>query len=465
MVSLNQLYKLTISVTILFILSCDFGKDEKIYDRTVGNRSYLNHAIDAADWIISTIVQTKYGNHIWPDDSKIQNEITPGISSGVAGKVLFFLELHNSTNNVKFLEYAEVGANYLLEEVPSTQAEADSFPNPQSLYGGLSGIGFTLNEVYKSTQNGLHREGAIKSVEWLHRLIKEEDIGAAWNNNDDILSGSAGAGLFLLYASKQMDHTESLAVATRVGDALIAHSISEHNGLTWKRGPNFILPNFSHGAAGIGYFLISLYEETQEVRFLEAALKAAKYLNAIAKTDDGVFLIPYGFPDIGWGTPYDLGWAHGPAGTSRFFYRLWEITGDSEWLVRVWQGAKGIELSGMPGPSTGMDYGEEQFKMDMRFGQASVARFFLSLYTSSKKEKYKQYARSLVDDIISNGFKDSDGLHWPTERYRFMTNRGDPADFTGYFYGAAGYGLLLLHMDAVENERNLLTIFPDDPFD
>ena len=66
---------------------------------------------------------------------------------------------------------------------------------------------------------------------WLHKLIKDEEQGASWGDNDDIMSGNSGAGLFLLYASSQTDHAEYLIGATHVGDGLIAHSISEHGGI------------------------------------------------------------------------------------------------------------------------------------------------------------------------------------------------------------------------------------------
>ncbi len=453
-----------ISILTISLISCDAGNEEKVYNRATGKRIYLNHALDAAEWIISTSVEHKDGSKIWPDDTEKPDEITFGISSGVAGKVLFFLELYNSTNDVKFLQEVKTGADHLLAAIPLNQADADTFKNPQSLYGGLSGIGFTLNETYKVTQDQAYRDGALKAAEWLHKLNKEEENKASWGTNYDVMSGNAGAGLFLLYVSSQTAQTEYLIGATHVGDALLAHSLSEHDGLTWKRGSRFILPNFSHGAAGIGYFLASLYQQTGEVRFLEASLKVAKYLDAIAKTDDGVYMIPYGFPDIGWGTPYDIGWAHGPAGAVRFFYRLAEITGDDKWLERVWQGAEGIQKSGLPGASSGKDYGENPFKMDMRFGQASVARFFLDLYKESKNNKYKLYGKILVDDILKKGVKDTDGLHWPMDRYNFMPYGGEPADFTGYFYGAAGYGLMLLHMDAVGNGANPSIILPDNPF-
>jgi lantibiotic modifying enzyme len=54
--------------------------------------------------------------------------------------------------------------------------------------------------------------------------------------------------------------------------------------------PSFprLMPNFSHGTAGIAYFLASLYKATKQHEFLTAALSGAKYLQAIAKTEGDI---------------------------------------------------------------------------------------------------------------------------------------------------------------------------------
>ena len=91
--------------------------------------------------------------------------------------------------------------------------------------------------------------------------------------------------------------------------------------------------------------------------------------------------------------------------------------------------------------------------------------FILDLYEESKDDKYKSYAKKLVNDILSKGVNDSVGLHWPMEHYGFIVYWSEPTDFTGYFYGAAGYGLMLFDIDAVENQRNLSIVLHDNPFD
>ncbi len=466
-VRLLKSYILIVTIA-LFSAACDRSNLAK-HDPQSHDRPYLNHARSVANWIRST-ASDSLGRAIWPDDALKPHAISLGISEGVAGKVIFFLELYRAIRDWQYLNDALTGAEYLLGNLPQTRADVDSMRSPHSFYSGLAGVSFALSEVYKETSDNKFRGGALVCVDWIHELAQIENHGASWNSVNDILGGNAGTGLFLLYAARALNHPESLNLAIKAGDILLARAISEHGGFTWKRQEDrdFILPNFSHGAAGVGFFLATLYQESGQQRFLEAAVASAKYLEAIAKTDGDVFLVPYGFPDIGWSMPFDIGWAHGFAGTGRLFYRLRQVDTDAsrsaKWLQHVRQGAEGIQKSGLPNAPSGPEFGEKPFNLDMRFGQASVARFFLNLYQWSHEDQYLIFARQLVDDIIAKGDLNQGGLHWTLERYGFMPRSGTPASFTGYFYGAAGFGLTLLHLDLVQQGRTLRTVFPDDPF-
>ncbi|MCP5050523.1 MAG: hypothetical protein GY940_25385, partial [bacterium] len=446
------IFILVVLLSTVFISSCrDKNNQSMVYDRVKGERIYLNHAIDAASWLRSTFVEPENNELIrWPDDNLKSVTVTENISSGVAGKILFFIELFKATNNKQYLDDARRGAGYLLRRLEETGTTTDAKKPAAGFYGGLAGLGYTLSEAYKVTGDEAYRKGAVEYTQRLHALAVEDEQGVTWNDSNDILNGNAGIGLYLLYAARELKHRPSLELAVKAGKTLLARAVRDKGGLTWKNRVNgkFFLPNFSHGAAGIGYFLATVYQESKQKEFLDAAIAAAAYLEAIAKTEKDVFMVPYGFPDIGWGTPYDTGWAHGPAGTARLFQRLWQVTKEDKWRKRVWQCANGITASGMPGmPGDKEVYGEKPFKIDMRFGQASVARFFMELYTASAKKEYLEYARKLTDDLVGKGKQSEKGLYWPMKRYMFMPDGGKPAEYTGYFYGAVGFGMTLLHLD------------------
>ena len=133
------------------------------------------------------------------------------------------------------------------------------------------------------------------------------------------------------------------------------------------------MPNFSHGTAGIAYFLATLYEETKDRAFLDAALAGARYLQAIAKTDgDRCLDLP---PRAGSGRQdlYYLGWCHGPAGTARLCYRLRRSPATGMDGVGPQVGARHRRRAACPNsrrPASGTTSGQ-------CCGSAGVAEFFL----------------------------------------------------------------------------------------
>ncbi len=144
-----------------------------------------------------------------------------------------------------------------------------------------------------------------------------------------MIAGAAGTGFFLLnlYAARQAKSW--LDGARELGDYLEQHAVREDGQAYWPIAPDreTVYLGFSHGAAGIGTFLVHLAGATGEDKWLELAREAAAYVIAHA-VDDG--------PD-GWGwakqpPPVEpdvrLQWCHGSPGVSLFFLALAEATGD-----------------------------------------------------------------------------------------------------------------------------------------
>ncbi len=442
----------------LFAVACATQSEQ-------ANRPYLHYALRTAEWLQSIAVETNSGI-AWPDDALRPETISAGLANGVAGKVLFFLALHEATGEEEHLMTARRGADYLLATMPEELGDLNAFPIGSSMYTGIASVGFTLNEVFKHTGNERYHRGALDAVQLAHDYASSDGDSAWWSVYNDVLFGNAGTGLFLLYAARETQHEPSRELAEAAGLKLLSRSIEDGGGLTWKfrEDREFILPNFSHGAAGIGYFFATLYRDTGRAEFLEAALASARYLEAVAQADDSTFLVPYGWPDPRWSRVYDIGWAHGPAGTARFFYRLWQVTDEPRWLERVHQSARGTLASGLLDGPLGEDFGEEPFRIDRRFDLGSVAEFLLDLYSVTDTPEYLDVARMLVEHIAAQAADSANGMRWPVLRYNFMEDEGTPAEFTGYFYGAAGFGLLMLQLDAVDQRVRRRFPFPDNPF-
>ena len=362
--------------------------------------------------------------------------------SGAPGVVLFFLELHHATGKREYLDEARARADALLAAV-DTQKQT-------GLYTGIAGIGFTLGEAHRATKDEKYREGVRKIV----RLLGERD----WGPVTDIIAGTAGTGLFLLHAGKQLNDPAATALAAKAADRLIAAGIAEHGGLKWQMAPNAprMMPNFSHGTAGIAYFLARVYEETKDKKYLDAALAGAKYLQAIAKTEGDICLIQHNQPD---GLElYYLGWCHGPVGTARLWYQLARVTGDKQWLAWVDKSAKALTESGIPEKRTPGFWNN----VSQCCGSAGVAQFFLDLHGLKANPQYVSFAKKMTDDLLARGTKDEKGLRWVQAEHRVRPEL--LVAQTGYMQGAAGIGMWLLRLDAVETNRTNFVRFPDTPF-
>lgn len=412
-------------------------------------RPYLEAALEASRWIEASAVHTADGE-IWPMVPGEDLPVNNWLYSGNSGIVIFFLEAYFTTGANKYLERAREGADHLIETL-----DTEKMPG---FYTGISGIGFALQETYKATGDVLFLEGFKKCLWLLKETAVEEGHGVQWSTTTDIIGGSAGTGLFLLYAFQETGDVSLLELASRAGLRLIELGQEAEGGIKWAMDPNFprLMPNFSHGTAGIAYYLASLYTKTQNEAFLNAALAGARYIINVAKTEGETCLLFHHEPE-GEDLFY-LGWCHGPVGTARLFYRLYEITRDIEWMEWVERGAQSILESGIP------ENEHEGFwnNVGICCGSAGVADFFLSLYKITKKNEYLHFVGHLTDDLLADADKGEDGLKWIQAEHRTRP------DFlqaqTGLMQGAAGIGLWLLRLDAFEQERLPKIVFPDNPF-
>jgi len=197
---------------------------------TAADGPYLAAANETAKWIRSTGVKTQHGTY-WPvaPGGPAAQEFNPTLYSGTPGVVLFFLELHRATGRADDLREARSGADHLLATLDE---------KPQSgLYTGVAGVGFVLGEVFKATRDARYQDGMRKSVEILQRTAIEKGAGVEWTPVTDIISGTAGTGLYLLHAAKELQMPAAKALAVRAGRRLMELGISRPGGTTWPMSP------------------------------------------------------------------------------------------------------------------------------------------------------------------------------------------------------------------------------------
>jgi lantibiotic modifying enzyme len=153
-----------------------------------------------------------------------------------------------------------------------------------------------------------------------------------------------------------------------------------------------------------------------------------------------------------------LGWCHGPAGTSRLFYRLALATGDRSWIAWAERGARGVMRSGIPERETPGFWNN----VSQCCGSAGVAEYFLSLHRVTRKRAYLDFARRMTDQLLAKATREGDALKWVQAEHRVRPEL--LVAQTGYAQGAAGIGLWLLRLDAFERGRRAGLALPDSPF-
>ena len=413
------------------------------------SRANLAAAEDAARWVRAASVQTASGK-TWPADPGDPKGVDTGLYSGSSGVVLFLLELHHATGNREYLDDARAGADELLANL--------STGKQTGLYTGVAGIGFVLGEMHRVTKDSKYRDGVRAVVRILTERATAAGLGIQWSEVTDIISGGAGTGLFLLHAGKALGDPAATKLAARAADRLIELGVAEHGGLRWSMDPKFPrrMPNFSHGTAGIAYFLARVHEESGERKYLDAALAGAKYLQAIAKTEGDICLLPHNQPD---GLDlYYLGWCHGPVGSARLWYLLARVTGDRNWMAWVDKSANALRRSGIPEQRTPGFWNN----VSQCCGSAGVAQFFLDLHGIKSDRTHMAFAKRMTADLLARGTRDEKGLRWIQAEHRVRPEL--LVAQTGYMQGAAGIGMWLLRLDAAEHNRKNFVRFPDTPF-
>ena len=409
-------------------------------------------AVDAAKWIRGSAVASG-PDLVWPNDPRDPKTVNTTLYAGTPGVILFFLELHHATGKKEYLEEARRGADHLLTSVPSSP--------PAGLYSGVSGIGYTLGEVYRATRDEKYARGVRAVIARLQEAATPAGNGVEWSRVTDIIGGTAGNGLFLIHAAEHLNAPEALQLARRAGLRLLELGVPEQGGTKWAMSPEFprMMPNFSHGTAGIAYFLAELYRTTKDRAFLRGALAGARYLKAVARTEGDVCLIFHHEPEADGKNLYYLGWCHGPAGTARFWYELYKVTGDREWLEWTERSARGIMTSGIPEKQTPGFWNN----VSQCCGSAGVARFFLAMHQITNKPEYLRFARKVTADMVSRATRDEAGTRWVQAEHRVRPEL--LVAQTGWMQGASGMAAWLVQMAGFDSQRPPFLRFPDDPFE
>ena len=343
--------------------------------------------------------------------------------SGSAGIALFYLELGAATNNDAHLRTAELAGTELLAAVSNFETL------PCAMTGGWSGYLFVLHQIAQATSDSALRDELLAAahraaerqraqaqpigagIGWIQEMPYAKLTGHSGTREIyDVAEGAAGAGLGWLYAHEHELHPKALEWTRAAGDRLLEVAEPAEGGCRWQLMDDipwaFDAPNFAHGTAGVAYFMLRLFQNTAEQKYLDAAIAGAGHVQAMAEDiDGGGKLVPH-ILDDGRPNRYYLGACHGPAGTGRLFSLLSQVTGEPGWQEWGHSLDEGLISLGAPEErSRGFWNNISQCCCDAGIGDHAI-----NLYRTTGDEFYMDLANRTASELVRRSAGDDQAL-------------------------------------------------------
>jgi len=392
---------------------------------TLGTNNYQQLSVQvegALKWLMNKTIYTEDGFK-WPCSEK-DNESYTSLYEGTPGVCLLFLRAYEATGNESYLYYAQGGMEWLMS-LAVTENGGYKWPDKENstsyltgFYTGASGIGSMFLDFYQTLDNDSYLEYAEGAARWLVSIGEIEhfpifDTTCKWPYTQgisyysfDIIGGVAGIGLFLLDIYDVTKNQTYLQYAEFAGNWLMKKAMHLGNCYNWDNFEGvsrfFICSGFAHGTSCIGYFLAELYKISKETKYLKYAEGATRWV-----IKDSVY--DFRSRGIKWRTVYR---------SDRLASAMLFDTG---WC----------------------------------YGPPGICELFIEMYKITNNSKYLKYSELGAKWLINLAIAEGEGYKWPRSLTRFGKGTGNSADVT-ICHGAAGIGELFLDMYNLTKEPTYL---------
>lgn len=394
------------------------------------------------------------------------------IYAGAAGISLLYLRLYISTKDTEYLKRAEAGISYVINKYHGEKdftSEAPFLPGAEvGFLNSPAGGAYVASLLYDITKNEKYKGFAKKVTNDLIKAAKESDGAITWYGFYGIL-GEGGLILYLVDAYERYGDKEFLEAADKAAKYIAQRAEkAESVGYKWYAmptetfptigKPGGYFPGFEYGAAGCGYILASLYEHTKNEEYLELAKGAAEFILDIADySEDGeAALVRYNdkyLTDL-----YYLGVCQGPIGTSRLFFKLYEITKEEKYREFIIKLTNGILATGAPAK-----HSEGYWRTNCYCcGTAGMLEHFLNVHKLTGDNQYLQAAYESAETLIGESTYKNKLRNWYTAWNRHEPETSDP--YIGLYHGSGGCASSLLALAQYISEGDYLPPYLEDPY-
>jgi hypothetical protein len=420
--------------------------------------SYRALAESSWAWVLGQVRRDDEG--LWLPEYATEDapgEYAYGLHSGIAGLAHVLSEIRAARDLTpgERLLGDEIAAT-LVRRIPDT-TEYDYFEGLVSTIGALI---------------ALNASGADLAVAGLHELATPDGWQPSWlgppqavpeGRCNDATLGTASVLLGALWALRY-DVPGATDLAAQAVDLLLAEQEARDPGVYWPFVPlrfllrdDVVMPNWSHGQAGIAGALAAAGIALNRPDLVEVSRLGAEHLLTLGDTGDGGLRVPRRIPGQEGLDTFTYTWCHGPAGTSLLFAALDRagvpaVAGRSPY---EWERAcqHSLRTSGIPvRRSPGF------WDNDGRCcGTAGVGDVVLNLWQRHGHDDDLAFAVTLADAIADRAVRDGDHAYW-----RFVEHRNeDPLlpPGVGWMQGVAGIAAYLFRLARVlEQGRDSPTV-------
>lgn len=391
---------------------------------------------------------------------------------GAAGIALFYMRLYNALKDNQYLDHAKAGINYVIQNYKGAgECVTNQTWLPGAYIGyfhGPGGKAYAAKELWLITKEEKYRHFVYQVANDLIATVHQKNDTAYWYGDYAVLA-EGGNILFLLDIYKTFQEQRFLDLAVKAGRYIVnQHEEAPRGGWRWYAMPTDTFPTiqqsggyfpgFEYGAAGCGYICACLYEYTGDSIFLTAAKKAALYIQNIADiAKDGLAaLVKYN--DTYLTDLYYLGVCQGPVGTSRLFFKLYQLTNENKYRDFVIMLANGLLLSGAPAIHSPGYWHTNCYCC----GAPGMLEFLIHIHKMTGESRYLNAALKAASVILGDSTQKNHLRYWYTTWNRHEPWKNDT--YTGLYQGSAGCAGSLLALSEYLQGKSCQPAYLEDPY-
>lgn len=303
----------------------------------------------------------------------------------------------------------------------------DTFLSNRSFYTGSSGIGFFFLRLYQVTKDPKWLAKAIGACDYLinqerdieyYRIIQRQIEAEAGKKHASRLYGWAFSYKVGPICEGQFAHALYLETrdrkyydfAIRQADVFVSAAIEENGKIHWSDARDIV------GDAGGIVYLLQVYKQTGDNKYLESAIKAGEYIEdyAFEAKNGGTYYYLYDLVAANEGDEdtIHVNFSHGSSGIAYLWAVLYEATKDKKYLERaekVFEYLEGIGSGDenavlypyQDHPNKGV--ADDRFYLGMCGGPVGSSFPYKKLYQITGDAKYLKQVERLAEGLVRAG--------------------------------------------------------------